>query len=115
MTDLSCRTMDSPRFEHSTLCYYVGDTFQLLLPIELTRDGEPVTISDTDTVTVTFVDQSCNVVVEKRYTGIKDNTIMIDWNEEMSAKFVRGWYRYRIRYNGENVTTIAADCRIYVQ
>ena len=78
MTDLSCRTMDSPRFEHSTLCYYVGDTFQLLLPI-------------------------------------KDNTITIDWDADMTAMFCRGWYSYRIRYNGENVTTIAADCRINVQ
>lgn len=115
MTDLSYRTLDSPRFEHSTLCYYVGDTFQLLLPIELTRDGEPVTISDADTVSVTFVDQSGNVVAEKRYTGIKDNTITIDWDADMTAMFCRGWYSYRIRYNGENVTTIAADCRINVQ
>ena len=87
MTDLSCRTMDAPRFENSTLCYYVGDTFQLLLPIELTRDGEPVTISDADTVSVTFVEKAGTVVVEKRYTGIKDNTITIDWDADMTAMF----------------------------
>ena len=115
MTDLSYRTLDSPRFENSTLCYYVGDTFRLLLPIELTRDGEPVTISEIDTVSFTFVDQAGNVVVEKRYTGIKENTITIDWDADMTDKFRRGWYSYRIRYNGENVTTIAADCRINVQ
>ena len=107
--------MGSRRCEHSTLWCLVGDSFQLLLPIELTRDGEHVTISDADTVSVTFVDQAGTVVVEKRYTGIKDNTITIDWDADMTAMFCRGWYSYRIRYNGENVTTIAADCRINVQ
>ena len=115
MTDLSYRTLDSPRFENTTLRYYEGDTFRLILPIELTRDGAPVAISELDTISISFVDQLGNVVVEKRYAGIKDNTITIDWDAEMTAMFHRGTYSYRIRYNGEYVTTIAADCRIYVQ
>lgn len=115
MTDLSSRTLPSPRFECTTLCYYEGDTFALLLPIELTRDGAPVTIAPADVVTVTFLDPAGRVVAEKSYTGIKDNTISIDWDTEMTAKFSRGTYTYRIRYNGEQVTTIAADCRICVQ
>lgn len=115
MTDLSHRTLDSPRFENSTLCYYEGDTFQLLIPIELTRDGEPVTISEEDAVSIIFVDRAGTAVAEKHYTGIRDNTITVDWDADLTAMFQRGWYSYRIRYNGEYVTTIAADCKICVQ
>lgn len=115
MTDLSTRTLQSPRFECTTLCYYEGDTFALLLPIELTREGIPVNIAPSDVVTVTFLDQSGRVVAERSYTGIVENTVQIDWDAELTALFGRGIYTYRIRYNGEQVTTIAADCRICVQ
>lgn len=115
MTNLSRRTLPSPRFECTTLCYYEGDTFVLLLPIELTRNGELVTIAPDDVVTLTFLDVAGRVVAEASYTGIRDNIVQIDWDAEMTARFGRGSYSYRIRYNGEQVTTIAADCRISVQ
>ncbi len=115
MTDLSRHTKPSPRFECTTLCYYEGDTFALLLPIALTREGVPVPISPEDEITVTFVDRMGKTVAERRYTGIADSAVTVDWDAELTACFPRGTYTYRIRYNGECVTTIAADNRICVE
>lgn len=115
MTDLSVCTKVSPRFECNTLCYYAGDTFQLLLPIELIRDGVPVEIGPDDTVTVTIVNSMLGEVEVLEFTGIEDNTITIDWDLQRTAKYPPGAYSYRIRFNGEYVRTIAADCRILVQ
>lgn len=115
MTDLSQGTKQSPRFEQNTLCYYYGDTFQLSLPIELTRDGEPVDISADDIVSVTIINATLGEVETMEFTNIDHNTIILNWDAERSARYPRGLYTYRIRYNGEYVRTIAADCRIFVQ
>lgn len=115
MTNLSHCTKVSPRFECSTLYYYAGDTFQLQLPIELTRDGVPIDIGADDTVTITFLNAMLSEVETLEFTDIEDNTILIDWNATRTAKYPPGAYSYRIRFNGEYVRTIAADCRIIVE
>lgn len=115
MTDLSQYTKQSPRFENNTLCFYAGDTFQLSLPIELTRDGDPVNIGPEDIVTITIINAMLGEIETIEYTGIENNTILLNWDAERSARYSRGLYTYRIRFNGEYVRTIAADCRIFVQ
>lgn len=116
MTDLSKNTPPSPRFECDTLCYFEGDTFYLELPdIELESDGIPINIGPEDEISITFVDRMGKTVAERRYTGIENNSIIIEWDQELTACFQKGTYTYRIRYNGQRVLTVSADCKICVQ
>lgn len=115
MVDLARCTKVSPRFECNDLCYYEGDTFQLSLPIELTRDGLPIDIGPNDVVTITTINSTLREVETIEFTNIENNTILVNWDSDRTEKYPRGVYSYRIRFNGEYVRTIAADCRIVVQ
>ena len=106
--------VQSPRFEGTELHYFEGDTFTLELPITLQRDGEQVNIGPADTVTFTFYKGGVEVA-EKTFTGVENNTVYLLWDEEMTKKFRKGDYTYRLRYNGDFVRTILADCRICVE
>lgn len=106
--------VQSPRFEGTELHYFVGDTFTLEMPINLQKDGESVTISPTDEITLSFYKGDI-LMVEKTFTGIENNTIYLFWDDEFTKKFKKGGYTYRMRYNGEFVRTILADCRICVE
>ncbi len=106
----------SPRFENNVLCYYEGDTFTLPLIISMEKDGAPVSIGTGDTITVSFVPDGRETAIETlSFTNVQDNTVTIDWNAEMTKKFPRGRYFYRLRFNGERVATLLSDCEVHVE
>ena len=115
MTTLSNETKVSPRFENTRLCYYEGDTFSLEIPIDLSRDGEKIDITENDIIKFTFYDAYGDFFTEREFTNIENNTVLFDWNEEFTSLFKKGRYTYRIRYNGECVRTISADCMVVVE
>lgn len=114
-TDLSRFTLQSPRFDGSTLCYYRGDTFALKFQVTLMQDNEFIDIGADDVITMTIEDDNGTVVHTQTFTGVQNNTLEMTWDATVTSKFDVGTYTYRIRYNGEYVRTIVADCKISVQ
>lgn len=96
------------------LCYYAGDTFSLPLTISLQRDGQGFSIGEDDTISLQFINCRGETVTELEYTNIENNTVIVEWSRVVTRLFQPGEYRYRIRYNGEHVRTIAEN-RILVE
>lgn len=115
--NLAQRTKQSPRFENGILCIYEGDTFDLQLDLNLTRDGEAIDVQPTDVVTLEFRNVACktgDVITTVDFTEITDNQIILHWDNELTAKFPKGKYAYRMKYNAEYITTLVADNIIWV-
>lgn len=98
----------SPRIANGCICWYEGDTFSLVLRLELEdQDGEDVTISESDTVKVTFRDRTEQAVQEFTFEKIEGNSVTLAFTDEVTKKFPRGGYTYDILYTHGDKTTLA--------
>ena len=115
--NLAQRTKQSPRFESGVLCLYEGDTFDLELELNLTKDEEPIEIQPEDIVTIEFYNEKCKdkkVIASMEFTDIQENKVILRWDNEFTANFKRGKYIYRMRYNADYITTLVADNAILI-
>lgn len=112
--NLSLRTKQSPRFENNALCIYQGDTFELQLDLNITQNGEPIEIQPTDTVTLEFRTFDGKPITSVEFKDITTNEIVLNWDKELTKKFCKGKYTYRMKYNGTYITTLVADNIILV-
>lgn len=106
----------SPRIDSGVLCWYAGDTFEIVIKIELEdQDGEAVEIGTGETVTITFYDGQQNVVYEKTFEAVTDNRVTLAMDETVSAKFPKGKYSYDVRFTHGERTTLARGNRARVE
>lgn len=99
----------SPRIANGCICWYEGDTFSLVLRMELEdQDGADVTIGESDTVKVTFRDRTEQTVQEFSFESVAENSVTLDFTDEVTKKFPRGVYTYDILYTHGDRTTLAS-------
>lgn len=99
----------SPRIANGCICWYEGDTFSLVLRMELEdQDGADVTIGESDTVKVTFRDRTEQTVQEFSFESVAENSVTLEFTDEVTGKFPRGVYTYDILYTHGDRTTLAS-------
>ena len=114
--DTSPAARVSPRIANGCICWYEGDTFELVLRLELRdQDGAEVTIAEADTVKVTFYDEQRQTVHEFSFTGISGNRVTLAFTEAVTAKFPKGGYTYDMRHDGGRRVTLIRDNAAYVE
>lgn len=117
--NISAGTKESPRFVSDTLVFYQGDVFDIEFIFELTADGVPVMLGETDRIRFEFYRMHClpdTVTVEIPGTDIIDNAAILHWTDELTKEFRRGFYEYRIRLISESQsTTLTAHGQMIVE
>ena len=101
----------SPRIEDGILKWYEGDTFSFVFVINLTdKDtGEPIIFMPEDTITFEFSNEFSQLIQVFSFDNIPfDNKVRLNFNEDVSRKFIIGKYKYSIKYNGINTVTLGA-------
>lgn len=106
----------SPRISNGVLCWYAGDTFSIVIQADLTdQDGEAVDIGTTDTVKITFRDDTRAEVYSKTWTGVENNQVTLVVDATVSAKFPKGRYTYDVEFSHGDRTTLARDNKVRVE
>lgn len=109
----------SPRIEKGMLLWYLGDTFELDIHLDLIdQDREPVTLGEGAEVEVVFSRLNGKAVKTFSFDGdeIEDNTVTLVFDSEVSALFCKGEYTYDIYCTvGGHRTTLANDNRVAVE
>ena len=69
----------SPRISNGVLCWYAGDTFSVVIQADLVdQDGAAVDIGATDTVKITFRDDTRAEVWSKTFSNVANNQVTGD-------------------------------------
>lgn len=117
--NISTRTKESPRFLADTLIFYEKDVFNIAFDFVLDRDGEPVNIGEEDGIRFEFRRDGRLpevIAVEIPGTDINDNTAVLHFTQELTEKFRKGRYTYRIQYiYASGVVTVAAFGNMIVE
>lgn len=105
----------SPRVDAGVLRWYAGDTFRLLLQLEVVdQDGAVVMLGEDDTLTVEFFDQTQKPVYTASPTLTASQAELV-FDEALSAKFTKGTYSYDICCtHGDNLTLVRQN-RVIVE
>lgn len=121
---ITIKSKESPRFEGNTLKWYFGNTFPYTLHIALvdSETGENIEVKPEHSISVAFYAKR-DVVHEFKFSNLQVEdvdgnslvTVTLDFNQEVSDKFVAGTYTYCITYYGEQTTTIAANMNAEVE
>lgn len=106
----------SPRIDKGVLRWYEGDTFEITLHFELQdQDGETVAMGTTDSVEITFLNDTRQTVHTFSFAKVEDDQVELVFDATVSAKFTKGKYTYDVRYTHSNKTTLARDNRAIVE
>ena len=106
----------SPRVSNGVLCWYAGDTFSIVIQADLTgQDGEAVDIGTTDTVKITFRDDTRAEVWSKTFSNVENNQVTLVVDATVSAKFPKGKYTYDVEFSHGDRTTLARDNKVRVE
>ena len=106
----------SPRISNGVLCWYAGDTFSIVIQVDLTdQDGEAVDIGTTDTVKITFRDDTRAEVWSKTFSNVEENQVTLVVDATVSAKFPKGKYTYDVEFSHGDRTTLARDNKVRVE
>lgn len=107
----------SPRIVNGVLKWYLGDTFEIQINLDLEdQDGEKIIINNESTVEVVFLDCRRKVIKEFVFSGIEDNVITLSFDNAVSTLFPIGEYTYDIYYRvGNRRVTLADNNRVVVE
>ena len=106
----------SPRISNGVIYFYQGDTFELVLTLNLYGDNDAqYIIASDDTVTVNFYDDTDELVDSQTFSNIEDNKITLDFDSATTAKFGKGKYYYHVVLNSDSKTTIVAKNRLVTE
>ena len=106
----------SPRISNGVLCWYAGDTFSVVIQADLVdQDGAAVDIGATDTVKITFHDDTRAEVWSKTFSNVANNQVTLVVDEEISAKFPKGRYTYDVEFSHGDRTTLSRDNKVRVE
>lgn len=107
----------SPRVENGVLRWYNGDCFTVDWTINLTKDDEEYEYNEDDELVFNFYDRyEEELIYSFSFTNIEDNTVTLDFTEDISALFDAGSYTYCVKFNGYDgeVVTLYAKLRAEV-
>ena len=111
----------SPQNDSGIIKFYVGDTFELHLELDLKdQDGEPIIFNnETDTLTITFKDKRKQTVKTFSFGGedeqITDNVAVLTFDTETTVLFPVGIYTYDgVFTNTERRVTIINNAPLVV-
>jgi len=110
-------TPPSPRVENSVLKWYYEDSFNITWSIALTEDGEPLPYDENDLLVFSFFTKDRKLIIEFEFSHITDNTVVLQFTEEVSKLFTPGQYYYCVKYidGSGRVSTIYANRKIEVE
>ena len=108
------RAKMSPRIENGIIYWYEGDTFEFNVAVDLKdQDGSTVEVSDENAFELVIRDERNNEVYSVKQYGAAGFTFECD--EDTTALFRKGRYRYDVNYYGEYKTSIAEDNLMIVE
>ena len=106
----------SPRIINGALKWYEGDTFNLQVEIDLTdENGDKVEMVAPQTVEFRFHNKRDVLVWAVTFENIENNTVVLNFNKEVTGKFPKGEYNYNVIYNGAYRKTLARMAPVYVE
>lgn len=106
----------TPRIVGGVLKWYAGDTFRLQVDLELRdENGDALHLSEGQTVTFVFRDETGRKVYELCCADIEDNRVVLWFTEEVSALFPRGRYTYDVIYRGAVRRMLAHKAPVIVE
>ncbi len=106
----------SPRISGGVLKWYAGDVFDLQVYMELTdQNGRNIAIAPEHTVSFVFRDGRRETVHEVTFVSIEDNTVLLRFTEDVTARFPRGRYTYDVIYKGFGRRTLAHNAPVWVE
>lgn len=106
----------SPRVVNGVIRWYVGDTFELQVNLDLKdQDGEEIIIQSGQTVEFRFLDKQLHLVKSFVFDNVENNKVILDFDEDVTALFPKGNYTYDIYYDGAKRTTLADDNKVVVE
>jgi len=108
----------SPRLENNILKWYLNDSFSIEWSFSLTWDEEPYMLDENDELIFSFFK-----FLEKEpvhtfsFTNVQDNSVSLDFTEEISKKFTPGVYTYCVKLNTHDgpIVTLYAKQRAEVE
>ena len=112
------KARQSPRVSNGDILFYEGDTFCLILELEISEDGQGQhQITGKETVEVEIFDASGTRIYQKTYDAsqIENNCIELPFDEALVAKLPAGRYSMAATLNWQYRTTILAKSDIVVQ
>lgn len=122
---ISITSSGSPRFDGRTLKWFCGNTFPYSLEVELVNSdtGEAIVPSEYDMIVVRFYDKRDNLIHEFSFDNLSTYEIagrtyvevVMNFTEEVTAKFAVGKYTYCVTYYGEYATTIWDNAEAQVE
>lgn len=122
---IEVKTSESPRFEGRTLKWYYKNTFPYSMTIELVDSEtlQPIDLGGDDRIDVCFFDKRDNPIHTFTFNNLTPYEIggkqyieiVLDFNDEVSAKFAVGKYTYCTTYYGERTSTIWANAEAEVE
>ena len=108
------RAKMSPRIGNGIIYWYEGDTFELNVAVELKdQDGSVVEVGDAECFELVIRDERNNEVYNVKQYGASGFTFECD--EDTTALFRKGRYRYDVNFYGEYKTSIAEDNLMIVE
>ena len=115
--NLNLSAKQSPRFENDKIMWYEGDTFQITWDINLTDadTGDEITLSPLDDIIFRFNKANKSLLHEFVAKVNSEGKVVLDFNTEISKKFIAGSYTYSIKYKGVDTTTIATNGKVEVE
>lgn len=101
----------SPRVEcNGTIAWYNLDTFNLDFEIKLiTEDGTQIDLEESDLLQIVFYNSSGDTVYTFSFTEFVDNTVTLEFNQEVTALFEKGRYLYKVLHFRDFRRTIAYE------
>ncbi len=106
----------SPRIHNGNILFYEGDTFRLMLTMEIDEaDGSRYHFQEGDSIELEIYDRNGDRVWSKQYTDCTGGRIALEVNADLNAVLPAGKYHLAARFRGENATTIIAQTKIIVE
>lgn len=105
----------SPRTcDDGTLRWYCGDTFSITFVFTLKdAEGNPITPSATDKITIQFNDLHDQLIKEFSSTG--SNQVVVNFTSETTQLFKEGVYNIVAKFNSDYVTTLLHNNKVIVE
>ena len=102
-----------PRMVGGVLKWYAGDTFELLVKLELTDEtGEDLLAVDACTLDFVFRNERNASVWQVTFGGIGGGEVVLRFDDTVTERFPKGRYRYDVVYNGAVRRTLVKDAPI---
>ncbi len=106
----------SPRLERETLKWYVNDSFSIEWMIQLLENNVPLNFDADDEVVFNFFTYDGKTLIHSfSFTDIQNNTVCLDFTEEVSKKFPVGKYTYCAKFINHEGTVVTIFAKKHVE